>query len=114
MTNDFKFRIKRGDDWVKTLEFYADAALTQPVNLTGYTGAMDMQPAGATGVEPLRLSTDNGRMSITGHIVTLTLSHVETKVPWSEGDTDIKLVAPGGMVKHWLHYPVVIEPTVTV
>ena len=108
---DFRFRIKRGDDWVKTLEFYSDAALTQPLDLTGYSAAMDMVPA--NGVVALRLSTDNGRIAIAGHIVTLTLAHAETVVPWNVADTDLKLIDPGGQVKHWLHYPVVIEPTVT-
>lgn len=114
MAEEFKqFVIKRGDDWVKTLEFYLDENMTQPKSLTGYTGAMDMQPQGASGVAPLRLSTDNGKLSIAGNIVTLTLNHSETAVAWNEADADLKLVDPGGRVKHWLHYPVVVEPTVT-
>ncbi len=115
MAEEFKaWRIKRGDDWSPTIRFFTDSTKTARKDLSGYSAVMEFRSAFGQPVL-LTLSTAAGTITINGPAgeVTPLLSHTASNVAWTAAMADLKLIDAGGLVKHHLQYPVVVEPVVT-
>jgi len=73
------FTIEKGVTFQQTITITATGTTT-PLDLTGYTGEMDVRVSPYSESESFTFTTDNGRMSITGAsgVVGLTMSATDT------------------------------------
>lgn len=114
------FVIEQGEDWSRVLTVKTKATSTSvPVvkTLTGYTARMTIKDR-YSGTSILSLTTENGRISITGAsgIVTLTLTDIETAALAATNNAiyDLELISGAGAVEKLLKGNITIQSEVTV
>jgi len=87
----------------------------EPINLTGYTGRMQVRESARSPDVIVDLSTENGGIEIDGAAgaVTLVFRHTDTAKILTPCETDLLLFAPDGEPLLVLHGPVTSTLTIT-
>lgn len=98
----YNFTCEQGATFSRTFTAYdADG---DPINLTGFSGRMQVRRTVDASAVIISLTTANGRMSLGGAtgVVTLTLTATETAAITESGVYDLELVSAGGTVTRLL------------
>lgn len=105
------WQMLRGEDWERTLIFWADAAKTTRSDMTGYTAVAEVRRSPDAADVLLTLSTAvNGPQGEVALICPHSQSNI---IQWQTGVMDVKLTDPGGNVSYIPRLPFSIIPTVT-
>ena len=93
----------KGATFSRTITWYADAAKTTPVNLTGYTAKMQVRATPDNSVV-VELSTTNSRISLGGAAGTITLTVAATNMNMTADlyQYDLELTSGGSVVTRLL------------
>ena len=106
--------IDQGATWSVTVT-YEDSA-GAPINLTGYTAAMQIRQQYSSDVADLTLTTSNGGISITGLTGTVVVNITDEQTgALDEGYYvyDLELTSTGGQVTRLIQGQLTVAPEVT-
>lgn len=84
------------------------------VNHSGYTVDMDIRDPANSDVRLFHLTTGNGRIIVSGTAITLSVAATATQtMPFEQGDYDLKVTSPSGVVDFYLRGKVRVLQTVS-
>jgi hypothetical protein len=110
----YNFEIEQGTTFNKS--FVWKDSSKNPINLTGFSGRMQIRSSVKSADVLLSLTTENTRISITpltGMVNILIDATTTAAITWSKGVYDLELVGPGNVVTRLLQGEITISKEVT-
>lgn len=112
MASVYDIELDQGSDAVIPFEMY-DANDT-PLDLSGYTARMQIRPSVGSATINDELTTENGRLVITGGTITATWPNaVTTAMRYGDSVYDIEIVSASGEVTRILEGAFILHQEVT-
>ena len=107
--------IDQGADWYVNFTYYTDATQTTPVNLTGYTAALQLRSEPYDSTSALSLATGSG-ITITGATGFIAVHATASQTGAIQSGYyyyDLEITSPTGIVTRLVQGQITVTPQVT-
>lgn len=108
--------IDQGADWYVNFTYYTDSTLTTPVNLTGYTAALQLRSNFGDATSALSLSSPSNGIVITGAagLISIHATAIQTgAIAAGYYEYDCEITSSGGIVTRLIQGQITVKPQVT-
>lgn len=108
--------IDQGADWYVNFTYYTDETLLTPVNLTGYTAAMQLRSNYTDLLPALSLTSPSGGIVITGAtgLIAIHATAIQTgAIAAGYYEYDCEITSSGGIVTRLIQGQITVRPQVT-